>query len=406
MTSTENMSSHIQNVTVPWVPLDEFDWSFARSGPLPWNKTVWSLLAVFTALPIWTTVELTFTIFYIFRRYTGLYFWSVLITTWGVTLHAIGFILKFCVPQFNWILATVLAEIGWVGMVSGFSVVLFSRLGLVVRSRTVRKWTLVMIIADAFCFHVPTIVFQFAVSNKSTHKKYLPYMAPMERVQVMAFSVQETIISALYIYFTLQYLKTSFQKSTRKTIALLVAIQVTVVLADIVVITLDYCEYFTLKAVLHSFVYAVKLQLEFVVLNDVKAMASKGGLTPSNIGQAQLHVDSGASGNITPPSSTPSPKRWWFSRLGLPSSTSIHPTNNMSPPASDENQTVSANPISLPEIDLSSPSQLSLDTTEKGKAAVPMSPTGVAPFEFDFLTSPVHDDHDDIERQYLGRYRE
>src|SRR5438874_699863 len=100
------MSSHVHNITVPWVPLAEFDWSFSRSGPLPWNQTVWSILAVFTALPLWTTVELTACVFYTFRRYKGLYFWSVLATTWGVTLHAIGFVLKFCVPSCNWIFAT------------------------------------------------------------------------------------------------------------------------------------------------------------------------------------------------------------------------------------------------------------------------------------------------------------
>lgn len=36
-----NIMSTIQNITVPYVPLSEFDWSFARSGPLPWNQTVW-----------------------------------------------------------------------------------------------------------------------------------------------------------------------------------------------------------------------------------------------------------------------------------------------------------------------------------------------------------------------------
>jgi len=105
------------------------------------------------------TVELTVRVFYTFRKWSGLYFWSVLITTWGVTLHAIGFILKICVPSCNWIFSTVLAEIGWVSMVSGFSVVLYSRLHLVVRNPRVLQLVLAMIITDAFLFHVPTIVF-------------------------------------------------------------------------------------------------------------------------------------------------------------------------------------------------------------------------------------------------------
>lgn len=283
------MSSHqIQNITVPWVPLDEFDWSFSRSGPLPWNLTVWSILAVFTALPLWTTVELTAWVFYTFRKYTGLYFLSVLACTWGVTIHAIGFVLKFCVPSCNWILAIILAEIGWVGMVTGFSVVLYSRLRLLVNNPFVLKATLTMIIVDAFLFHVPTITFQFGVSNPPTHKEYLPFMGPMERIQVMAFSLQETIISGIYIYYTIQHLRSGFQRNARKTMSLLIGIQIIVILVDVIVITLDYCEYFTLKAVLHSFFYAFKLQLEFVILNDIKAMARSGCLTQSNFGTMQL----------------------------------------------------------------------------------------------------------------------
>ncbi|KAI4865280.1 hypothetical protein F4820DRAFT_303697 [Hypoxylon rubiginosum] len=274
--------SGVRNITVPWVPLDEFDWSFARSGPLPWNLTVWSLLAVFTALPIWTTVELTVWVLYTFERWRGIYFWSVLCTTWGVTLHAVGFILKFCVPQCNWILATVIAEIGWVGMVTGFSVVLWSRLHLVIASYPrILRVVLAMIIIDGFLFHVPTIVFQFLVSNAPTHVKFLPHMEIIERIQVMGFSVQETIISAIYVWGTLQILKLSLNSKAKNTLALLIIVQVIVVLADVLVIVLDYVEYFTLKAVIHSFVYAFKLQVEFVVLNEFKSMA-KGGITGGN----------------------------------------------------------------------------------------------------------------------------
>jgi hypothetical protein len=316
------MSSHVHNVTVPWVPLAEFDWSFARSGPLPWNLTVWSIIAVFTALPLWMTFELTVWIFYVFRRYTGLYFWSVLACTWGTTIHAIGFVLKFCVPQCNWILATVLAEIGWVGMVTGFSVVLYSRLNIIIgdmRKTRTRNIILAMIITDALLFHVPTIVFQFGVSNKSTHKRFLPYMAPMERVQIMAFSTQEIIISAIYIYHTIKWLKVSFERKTRNTIALLIWIQVIVILCDVIVITLDYCEYFTLKAVMHSFVYAFKLQLEFVVLNDIKAMAQNGRLALASSGK--IHTGTyGRSPNSPSSVVNPPEKSWWSSRRTLVSS--------------------------------------------------------------------------------------
>ncbi|KAI0881976.1 uncharacterized protein GGS22DRAFT_171257 [Annulohypoxylon maeteangense] len=274
--------SNVRNITVPWVPLDEFDWSFSRSGPLPWNLTVWSIIAVFTALPIWTTVELTFWVFYTFERWRGAYFYSVLGTTWGVTIHAIGFVLKFCVPEVNWVLSTVLSEIGWVAEVCGFSLVLWSRLHLVIPGHTkLLRYVLAMIIIDEILIGVPTIVFQFLVSGPDTHSKYVPHMEIMERVQIMWFSVQETIISVIYVWGTMQLLKLSLNSKAKTTLAFLIIVQVLVVLADVLVTVLDYLGYYTLKAVLHSFVYAFKLQVEFVVLNEFKHIA-KGGITGGN----------------------------------------------------------------------------------------------------------------------------
>jgi hypothetical protein len=265
------------------------------------------------------TVELTVWVFYVFRRYTGLYFWSVLITTWGVTLHAIGFVLKDCVPACSWQLSTTIAEIGWVSMVTGFSIVLYSRLHLVIRNQRTLQLILAMIITDAFLFHVPTIVFQYGTSYKKTHKQYLPYMAPMERVQVLGFSIQEILISSIYIYATLQMLKGSFNRKIRRTTAFLILIQVIVILCDVVVIALDYAQYFTLKAVIHSFVYAFKLQLEFVILNQFRDVIAKGGLAPRGLDalQGEYRGQNDPSGPPSPPSGSDdevADKRWWSSR--------------------------------------------------------------------------------------------
>jgi hypothetical protein len=227
------------------------------------------------------TIELTVWVFYAFQRYSGLYFWSVLITTWGVTIHALGYVLKDCVPQANWVIGTVFAEVGWVAMVTGFCIVLYSRLHLVTfmmrNQRLVLRIALTMIIIDAFLFHVPTIVFQFGMSDPHTHAKYLAYMGPMERVQVLAFSIQEIILSVIYIYGTMQMVKGSFNPRIRTTVVYLIVIQVIVILCDVMTVALDYAQYFTLKAVIQSFVYAFKLQLEFVILNQLREVIEKGG---------------------------------------------------------------------------------------------------------------------------------
>jgi len=278
--------SNVQNITVPYVPTSQFDWSFARSGPLPWNQTIWSIVAVFTAVPLWMNVELTVWVLYVFRRYSGLYFWSILVTTWCIALHAIGYVLKECVPDCPWILSTIIAEIGWVGMVTGFATVLYSRLHLVsftIKNPHILRITLIMIITDAFLFHTPTIVFQFGLANQSTHDQYVSYLRVMERIQIMGFSLQEITLTSIYIYGTLQIIKNSLNPKIRTTMIFLILIQVMVMLCDISVIALDYANYYMLKAVVQSFFYALKLQLEFVILNKFLDVIAKGGLTPGDL---------------------------------------------------------------------------------------------------------------------------
>jgi uncharacterized membrane protein YesL len=55
--------------------------------------------------------------------------------------------------------------IGWYAMVTGQSLVLYSRLHLVVRDTEKIKWVLWMIIIDVFLFHFPTTVLTFGVRD-------------------------------------------------------------------------------------------------------------------------------------------------------------------------------------------------------------------------------------------------
>lgn len=351
------------------------------------------------------TIELTVWVFYVFRRYTGLYFWSVLITTWGVTLHAIGFVLKDCVPSCPWQLSTTIAEIGWVSMVSGFSVVLYSRLHLVIRNQRTLRLVLAMIITDAFLFHVPTVVFQYGTSYKKTHKKYLPFMAPMERVQVLGFSIQEILISCIYIYGTLQMLKGSFNKKIRQTTLVLILIQLIVIFCDVVVISLDYAQYFTLKAVIHSFVYAFKLQLEFVILNQFRDVIAKGGLAPR--GLEALQAEYNATHHPTVPPTPPSgsddevaDKRWWSSR-SVSVNTPLEPTPVESLPKSGL-----AVPVEHGNAKYHKAIQgLAVVTTESGPAPRPRSEArGNRNSQTIKQYQAGKTDVLDVERQYLGTW--
>lgn len=81
------------------------------TGALPYDPIEYCILAAGTAIAWAYTIELDLVIFYTFRRRKGLYFWSLLVSSWGCTLHALGFVLKFLVGT-SWLVDLPFVEIG------------------------------------------------------------------------------------------------------------------------------------------------------------------------------------------------------------------------------------------------------------------------------------------------------
>lgn len=159
-------------------------------------------------------------------------------------------------------------------MVTGFSLVLYSRLNLlsvVMRHRYILRIALTAIIADAILFHIPVIVvFMVGIHSPRSFVQYVQYMNILERIQIVMFSVQELALNGLYIYGTFKMAQDSFNKRVWKTIAVLIAIQIAAICCSALLIILDFLGYYILKSFIHSFVYTFKLQLEFVILNELK----------------------------------------------------------------------------------------------------------------------------------------
>lgn len=94
------------------------DWELVKradapgvTGRLPYDPVQYCILAGATAIAWAYTIELDLLIIYTFRRRSGVYFWSLLISSWGCSLHALAFILKFLVGA-SWLLYLPFVEIG------------------------------------------------------------------------------------------------------------------------------------------------------------------------------------------------------------------------------------------------------------------------------------------------------
>lgn len=121
-------------------------------------------LSAFTAIAWYNVVDLNVVIWMTFKRRHGLYFYSLLASSWGILIFSLAFLMKFFQVWKNDYLSVTLITIGWYAMVTGQSLVLYSRLHLVVRDKRRIRWVLYMIIIDVFLFHFPTTVMTFGVS--------------------------------------------------------------------------------------------------------------------------------------------------------------------------------------------------------------------------------------------------
>lgn len=264
-----------------FVPLRSYNFSYNAKVPLPWNPTVYCLIAAISAVPMYMTIELTFQLYATFKKYSGLYFWAILITTWALTIRQIGRVFIYFVPGCNHVFSILFAMVGWCGTVTGFAVVLYSRLHLVVRNPRILRFVLIMIISDALMFHVPTMVGQIGTVS-GTHKDWISWYPSMEKAQITGFAIQETIISGIYIWAARRIVKESYNAQTKTSIRLLVVVQVFAISCHLPLIVLAYADYFVIKASLQSLVYAIKLKLEFIVLNQLLDIV-KNGIAPRGI---------------------------------------------------------------------------------------------------------------------------
>jgi hypothetical protein len=138
-----------------------------------------------------------------------------------------------------------------------------------------------MIVANVFTLHFPTMVAQIGVITKH-QPSWISWYPIIEKVQIAGFSVQETIISSIYIYAAQRMVKESYNAQTKHCIRLLILVQIVCILLDVPFIVLAYSDIFLLKATLTSFAYAIKLKLEFIVLNQLIGIV-KHGIAPRGI---------------------------------------------------------------------------------------------------------------------------
>lgn len=250
------------------------------------------IVSSFLSVALYNVLELTFILFLTFKRRKGLYFWSFLASTWGIAIYAIGFILKDfglanSIPYFY----VTLIVVGWCMMVTGQSMVLYSRLHLIMQNRLVLRLILGMIIVNAIILHIPTMVLCYGANSPLFPRFTIPY-AVYEKVQLSIFFVQECTISGLYVYETCKLLRSEGTVSEihgeagQRLLLHLVYMSVIVVGLDISILILEFAGEYASQTAIKGFIYSVKLKLEFNILNRLVEFVQRSNSSNSGVVEA------------------------------------------------------------------------------------------------------------------------
>ncbi|GAP83794.1 putative integral membrane protein [Rosellinia necatrix] len=230
------------------------------------------LIGGFFAIAIYNSIEIYISIFRRFPRRRGLYFWSMVCANTGIPVLSIFSLLRY----FN-ITApgptSVPVDIGWWLMVTGQSFVLYSRLHLVVGDSRKLRWLLCMIFAVCLFIQLPSSVLFTVISfGSATKSRTITAFTSVETAQLVTVSLQESILSGVYVYACSSTLKTMEiikGPKVRRMLYELIGLFIVVAALDISLIAVQFAGYFHIQTTYKPVVYSIKLKLEAFVLGNL-----------------------------------------------------------------------------------------------------------------------------------------
>jgi hypothetical protein len=226
-----------------------------------------------STLSLYNALELLLLILVTFKKRCGLYFWSLLVSSLGVILYSGGYIFDYFHLTYT-LVGDIINNIGWWTMVTGQSVVLYSRLHLVLHDPKVLRFVLYMIVVDAIIFHGMTTIVHFG--TYSSHQGFNKAFKVVEKFQMTGFCIQEFIISGLYTKEVVRYLHIVTQKGVRRTMWELFTINVFIVALDIGLLVIEYLNLSVFEITFKGVVYSVKLKMELAILGKLVSMSQSG----------------------------------------------------------------------------------------------------------------------------------
>ncbi|KAL4731207.1 hypothetical protein ACLX1H_000169 [Fusarium chlamydosporum] len=226
-------------------------------------------VVVASTLSLYNAIELLTLIFLTFKRRAGLYFWSILFASFGILPYCLGWLIVYFDLTHDYV-GMVIETVGWILVISGQSVVLYSRLHLIMTDRKILRSVLVVIILNGITWHTTMTVLLFGseYSPRENRNGFNSVFNIAEKVSMSCFYLQELAISVIYIWKSIDILKTAFG-NTRTMVYKLFAINIAIVVMDIALVIIELMDFYVWEQGIKLVTYSIKLKLEFAVLSEL-----------------------------------------------------------------------------------------------------------------------------------------
>ena len=251
-----------------------------QAKPPEWLPGEELAATAFIGMTILLIIEVNVEIQRTFKRRKGIYYWAAQVGSIGCFFDAVALILRYLVPnpQPVWGLYTLLSTVGWAVFTVAQLTVLYSRLHLVCRNENVQRRVFYMIAVVSPILIIADWIVIWPAYNpdpKITDRWSAP-AAIVERIAQLGFSIVEVTINAIYIVSLVGLLKLKSNVRQRRVMVDLIYVVVIATTFDALNIILVYVNRTGICHPIQTFSYALKLRLEFTVLNQLMAVAARG----------------------------------------------------------------------------------------------------------------------------------
>jgi uncharacterized membrane protein len=103
-----------------------------------------------------------------------------------------------------------------------------------------------MIIVNAVLLHIPQCVLLFGSVSENPNTFATGYNI-MERIQLIGFCIQETILSGIYVWEVAKLLRLRSERRNRRILAQLLVINIVVLIIDFVVVIIEYAGFYAVQ---------------------------------------------------------------------------------------------------------------------------------------------------------------